>query len=205
MVKQIDLNVADVVEVNFGERTLIPRAIASLANRRGTVKEVSYSYDIYDSKDLINTINDDLVAIPELPDNPEFEFSSDLSHYPNYVAYRNLEPNHLYEMIVENVQEKETQTLYFVKRKHVYEIFFPHVHYPLFKKPYITGSGFTQFITEDYLEKVGNVFTNTPLFFQKPFYKRLYNHIDTALFGPKSLRNFERNLKHITESLKKGE
>ena len=176
---------ADVVEIDFKERTLVPKGILHMNKMRGVIEEVLIGYDIYEEENCINKTNDYLFVSIPLPDGPigekqmlEYAILERIS-----VLCETVIPNSLYKLTFEGMDEEDTKELYYKVRKYVYKVQFPLVHYPLFGKPSYSFAIHRE-VEEGYLVKVGNTFQQTPLIKPKTFKERLVYQLQNGFRKP---------------------
>lgn len=173
---------ADIVEIDFKERTLVPKGIVHMNNMRGVIEEVLVGYDIYETEDCMSKTNDHLFYTIPLPDG-EIGVSQMLGYelFGGYVLCETIIPNSLYKLTFDTVNEgkEESTTLYYKQRKYVYKVQFPLVHYPLLGKPSYSFA-IHRDIEEEYLTKVGNTFQQTPLIKPKTFKERLLYQLENG-------------------------
>lgn len=165
---------ADVVEVDFKERTIVPRLILNLNQSRGVIQEVVVGYDVYRTEDCVSKVNDYYEVINPLPDLEKGQILT--LQYSIFertsVHCETITKNSLYKIIFENQEDGTEEVMYYKKRKYIYKVSFPLVYYPLFGKPSYSFT-INRDVEEDYLTKVGNTFQQTSLIKPKSFSERL--------------------------------
>lgn len=166
-------NAADIVEIDIGERTVAPRSVLASNGARGRISAVEVGYDLYANADCIGKKNDALHMYKEIP-NTEKGKSVILDVIGTIVltCVETVIPDALYKIHHHDIMTQNEWVLYYRKRKYVYEVEFPLVHYPLFGEP--SYSFFKKMpVEEEYLVKVGNIFEKTPIVKPMGFKERL--------------------------------
>lgn len=200
-------NVGDIVQVEIGNRTLIPRVVAKFIGDRGYVTGVKQGFDLYDNEKCIEKLNDQLIITDEIYDTVEPKAIYLFEGEYVYALVETIESGFKYKISLvcprdKDADPEEKEVYYYVYRKAFYEIKFARVTAPLFKeaKKWLT---YDYDISEEYLVKVGNKFSNDNAFIVPTFGQRLLNAIKRLFIKEKSLEEIMReNMKEVLDSLK---
>lgn len=163
---------ADIVEIDTGERTILPQPVLEMNGRRGRISEVSVGYDIYETPDCVGRKNDTWFQDADIPNVTEGNTVHLSPGIIVRVCVETLIPDTLHKVYHYNLFTGEDWFLYYRKRKYLYAVEIPAVRYPLFGEP-VTQYMRKVTVEEAYLRKVGTLFDGTPLIEALGFMDRL--------------------------------
>lgn len=152
---------ADIVLIDTGERTLLPQEVLSENGKRGRISAVEVGYDVYETEDCVGRINTTWHRDEDIPNVQKGRSVILRAGTIARSCVETLIPDTLHKVYHYNILTGEEWFLFYRKRKYLYTVDVPVVHYPLFGEPVLKYVE-QVVVEEEYLRKLGTLFDGTP-------------------------------------------